>query len=102
MLNNKKPHQTSIRFRTVVGQQLEEYMKNLVLYYKPTCPFCQKVLAYLDERKIDIEKRDILQDQQALEELINVGGKKQVPCLFIDDKPLYESNDIISYIAKNL
>lgn len=77
-------------------------MNKLVLFYKPTCPFCQKVLAYLDERKIDIEKRDILQDQQALEELINVGGKKQVPCLFIDDKPLYESNDIISYIAKNL
>lgn len=77
-------------------------MNKLVLFYKPTCPFCQKVLAYLDERNIDIEKRDILQDQQALEELINVGGKKQVPCLFIDDKPLYESNDIISYIAKNL
>lgn len=77
-------------------------MKKLVLFYKPTCPFCQKVLAYLDERKIDLEKRNILQDEHALEELITKGGKKQVPCLFIDDKPLYESDDIISYLAKNM
>lgn len=76
-------------------------MKNLVLYYKPTCPFCQKVLAYLEKHKIDVEKRDILRDEEALETLINVGGKRQVPCLFIDNKPLYESEDIISYFANN-
>lgn len=76
-------------------------MKNLVLYYKPTCPFCQKVLAYLEKHKIDVERRDILRDEEALETLISVGGKRQVPCLFIDNKTLYESEDIISYFANN-
>lgn len=35
------------------------------------------------------------------EDLINRGGKDQVPCLFIDGKPLYESDDIIKYFKEN-
>ena len=30
--------------------------------------------------------------------LIEVGGMEQVPCLFIDGKPLYESLDIIAWL----
>jgi len=30
--------------------------------------------------------------------LIDEGGKYQVPCLFIDGSPLYESEDIIAYL----
>lgn len=29
------------------------------------------------------------------------GGKHQVPCLFIDGKPLYESSDIIAWFEQN-
>ena len=29
------------------------------------------------------------------------GGKRQVPCLFIDGKPLYESSDIIAWFEQN-
>jgi glutaredoxin len=32
--------------------------------------------------------------------LLEVGGKVQVPCLFINGKPMYESNDIINYLNK--
>lgn len=35
------------------------------------------------------------------EDLIKRGGKDQVPCLFIDGKPLYESDDIIKYFKEN-
>ncbi|MBE6736814.1 MAG: NrdH-redoxin, partial [Ruminococcaceae bacterium] len=30
--------------------------------------------------------------------LIEVGGYEQVPCLFIDGKPMYESLDIIDWL----
>lgn len=33
--------------------------------------------------------------------LLDVGGKTQVPCLVIDGKPLYESNDIIEWLKEN-
>ena len=75
--------------------------KELVLYYKPTCPFCAKVLDFMEEDGIELPLRNILTDDAALKTLIEVGGKKQVPCLFIDGAPLYESNDIIDYLRAN-
>lgn len=75
-------------------------MRNYTLFYKPTCPFCKKVLNYMDEQGIDLPLRDVSTDAEARDELLSVGGKTQVPCLFIDGEPLYESGDIIDYLSK--
>jgi glutaredoxin len=72
--------------------------KELVLYYKPTCPFCKKVLAFMEEDGIDLPLRDIVADEDARQTLVEAGGKQQVPCLFIGGEPLYESDDIIQYL----
>ncbi|MGP3779685.1 glutaredoxin family protein [Halanaerobium saccharolyticum] len=78
-------------------------MYDLVLYYYPTCPYCRKVTKFIDRNDLDqIELKNINQDQKAESELIEVGGKRQVPCLFIDDEPLYESDDIITWLKSNL
>ncbi len=74
----------------------------LVLYKKDSCPFCQRVFSYLSESgRSDVEFRDIVTDPGAREELIAKGGMDQVPCLFIDGKPLYESLDIIDFLKAN-
>ena len=70
----------------------------LELYIMPGCPFCRKVLSYMERRGIDIPLRDITANPNDRSTLQNVGGKVQVPCLFIDGKPLYESDDIIAYL----
>ncbi len=75
------------------------HSKNTVLYYKPTCPFCQKVIAYMEEHEIDLEKRDV-RDTAVKQELVSIGGKGQVPCLVEDGKALYESDDIIAYLDR--
>lgn len=78
-------------------------MFDLTLYYFPTCPYCKKVLKVIDENDLDeIELKNINQDQEAEEKLIEVGGKRQVPCLFIDGEPLYESDDIVDWLQSNL
>ena len=74
-------------------------MKDLKLYYKPTCPYSRKVLYFLDRRGIKVDRRDI-NDPENLATLVEVGGKEQYPCLFIDGKPLYESSDIISFLKE--
>lgn len=74
----------------------------LALYYRPTCPFCIRVLDFMDRQGVTIPLIDISQDRDAAATLIEVGGKQQVPCLFIDGKPLYESSDIISCINEHL
>lgn len=70
----------------------------LELYIMPGCPFCRKVLSYMERRGIEIPLRDITANPNDRSTLQNVGGKVQVPCLFIDGKPLYESDDIIAYL----
>jgi glutaredoxin len=74
---------------------------NLVLYYRPTCPFCQKVLSYMEGDGIELPLRDINEDDDARATLVEVGGKQQVPCLFVDGAPLYESDDIITYLKEH-
>ncbi len=74
----------------------------LALYYRPTCPFCIRVLDFMNRHDVSIPLIDISQDREAAATLLKVGGKRQVPCLFIDGNPLYESSDIISWIDENL
>lgn len=77
-------------------------MENLELFYQKNCPFCQKVLSFLEENGIgDIELKEIDDDPSARQRLEDVGGKLQVPCLFIDGDPLYESDDIIDWLKEN-
>lgn len=73
---------------------------SLVLYYSPSCPYCHKVMDYMEKEHIEIEKKNV-QDPGVREQLISIGGKGQVPCLVIDGKALYESNDIINWMAKH-
>lgn len=74
---------------------------NMVLYYKPTCPYCRRVLSFMEDNDIVLELRDTT-NPDVRAELVRIGGKPQVPCLLIDGKPLYESADIVSYLSGQL
>jgi len=73
-----------------------------VLYYRPLCPYCRRVLAFMDANGITLPLRDITADRDAYRTLVEVGGMDQVPCLFIDGRPLYESADIIDYLREHV
>ncbi|WP_425538391.1 glutaredoxin family protein [Microaceticoccus formicicus] len=77
-------------------------MPKLELYIKPTCPYCMKVVRFLEKNNLDIPLLNIDEDNKYRETLESVGGKVQVPCLFVDGKPMYESSDIISYLKDTL
>ena len=70
-----------------------------ILYFRPTCPYCVKVLSFMDGAGIELELRNI-QDAAIARELVAIGGKQQVPCLVVDGKALYESDDIIAYLRQ--
>ncbi|MBQ3477857.1 MAG: glutaredoxin [Clostridia bacterium] len=71
----------------------------LELYKMDSCPYCRRVMRYIEaEGRNDITYRDITLSEDAEQTLIRVGGKRQVPCLFIDGKPMYESLDIIDWL----
>ena len=74
-------------------------MPKLELYMRPTCPYCQKVIRFMNENKINIPLKDITNEAHR-QTLIKIGGKQQIPCLFIDGKAMYESDDIVQWIKK--
>ncbi|MCB1117801.1 MAG: glutaredoxin [Chlamydiia bacterium] len=76
----------------------KENTPELLLYYKTTCPYCRKVLDFIDEQSIAVPLKDINATSDAKDELEHLGGKSQVPCLFIDGKALYESDEIIAWL----
>lgn len=72
----------------------------LTLYYKPSCPYSQRVLAEAEKHNITFDLKDISGDTVLRDELIERGGKKQVPYL-VDtehDISMYESADIVAHL----
>lgn len=77
-------------------------MTDLKLYYFEECPYCQKVIKHMKDNDISVEMVDIKADPKKRGELEKVGGKVQVPMLLIEGKPLYESDDIVSWFKTNM
>ena len=75
-------------------------MPQLILYASPGCGFCSKVLHFMQSKGISIPIKNTYEGNNR-EELIKIGGKGQTPCLVIDGKALYESNDIVEWLDKN-
>lgn len=82
-----------------------ERKQDFELYFKPDCPFCLKVLDFFRDKGIikfisyNIEDETAgYENQEKLEE---VGGKIQVPCLVVDGKAMYESDDIIEFAKEH-
>ena len=86
--------------------QIDKRTAMLSLYQFTECPFCVKVRREIQRHALQIEMRDIHKNKLFKQELIEGGGKSQVPCLRIDNTTtpiwLYESNDIIDYLNRQI
>ena len=73
----------------------------LELYVMESCPYCKKVMSFLDENNVSYSKMDI-SNRENYDALLNLGGMEQVP--FLNDTEnnvkMYESDDIIKYVSK--
>ena len=80
--------------------------EDVSLYYRFSCPYCRYVIAFINANNITIPLMDITLNQHNADTLIKFGGKRQVPCLRIendgDDVWLYESADIIEYLKTRI
>lgn len=73
------------------------------LYYYDMCPFCQRVLQVLPKVKVEVEKRNVMQDSNFRQQQQKATGRTTVPCLRIEDESgkeswMYESGDIIRFL----
>jgi glutaredoxin 3 len=74
----------------------------LELYYYDGCPFCAMVLDAINQLKVKVDYKHIHKDPNNYEKLVKDTGRATTPCLYIDDKPMHESADIISWLNSNI
>ena len=75
----------------------------LALYHFNGCPFCSIAREPIERLGVNVELRDIYQDPQYLNELVEARGRATVPVLRItspegEDHWMPESSDIVRYI----
>ena len=81
-----------------LGVPAPDQTRDLVLYKFDACPFCQVALDVLERHGLDIPMRDTRRDPDARSEHRARSGQTQVPCLYIDGTPLFESSDIARWL----
>lgn len=73
------------------------------LYVSETCPYCHKVIDFLEKENIKYNKK-LISNEDNLCMLMKLGGERQVPFLVDRDNniSMYESDDIIQYIKSKV
>ena len=70
----------------------------LALYKYDACPYCRRVQRVLDTLDLHVEMRDTRLHPEHRQALFERTGRTQVPCLFIDGEPKFESEDIVDWL----
>lgn len=84
-------------------EKIRQQISGLSLYQFEACPFCVKVRFALKRLGLPIKTHDAKNNPEYKKELVEKGGKVQVPCLRIENEQgavqwLYESSAIIRYL----
>ncbi len=73
----------------------------LQLFYFAECPFCQDVMHKIDTLNLNVTLEDVKADSSRIDKIIKDLGKKTVPVLYINNKPMTESANIIKWLDEN-
>ena len=62
--------------------------KRVRLFVKPYCGWCHKAERWLDQNEIDYETVDVISDEAAYDEMINLSGQELAPVIDVDGEIL--------------
>ena len=62
--------------------------KKVRLFVKPYCGWCHKAERWLDQHEIDYEAVDVISDEAAYDEMINLSGQELAPVIDVDGEIL--------------
>ena len=77
--------------------------KQIRLFIKPYCGWCHKAVDWLDGQGVDYQKVDVIADETAYHEMIQLSGQDLAPVLDVDGKILADFGpDQLADFLKNL
>lgn len=62
--------------------------REIILYSRPLCGWCQDAKAWLEERGWEFETRNVGADREARQRAIELSGQTLVPVIEVDDHVL--------------
>ncbi|MFB4362696.1 glutaredoxin 3 [Pantoea sp. BS_8] len=71
-------------------------MANVEIYTKPTCPYCHRAKALLNEKGAAFQEIPIDEDMAKREEMIKRSGRTTVPQIFIDGQHIGGCDDLMA------
>jgi glutaredoxin 3 len=69
------------------------------VYTTQVCPYCVRAKALLAKRGIPYEEIDVSRDEEKRTWLVAASGRRTVPQVFIDDKPIGGSDELYAMDA---
>jgi glutaredoxin 3 len=64
------------------------------VYTTQVCPYCFRAKALLTKRSVPFEEVDVSRDEEKRRWLVTASGRRTVPQIFIDDKPIGGSDEL--------
>ncbi len=69
-------------------------MKQIKIYTTVYCPYCKRAKMLLDAKGIDYNEIAVDDDAEKRQEMMQLSGRRTVPQIFIDDKPIGGCDDL--------
>jgi glutaredoxin 3 len=63
-------------------------MATVTMYTSVSCPYCVQAKRLLDRKGVSYREIDVTYDQAKRMEMISAAGRRTVPQIFIDERPI--------------
>jgi glutaredoxin 3 len=64
------------------------------VYTTQTCPYCIRAKSLLTKRNVPFEEVDVSRDEEKRNWMVSTSGRRTVPQIFIDGKPIGGSDEL--------
>ena len=59
-------------------------MPSVLMYTTPTCVYCREAKEFFKEHNVEYEEKDVVQDEQARNDMIQKSGQMGIPVIDIN------------------
>lgn len=66
------------------------------MYSTQYCPYCTRARALLERKGVAFEEIDVSRDEARREHMVRASGRRTVPQIFIDGRPVGGYDDLVA------
>ena len=86
-------------FNYEVCQRMGKIMKQVTIYIKDYCPYCQRANQILQHRGYELNVIDVEYDQVMFKEMVARSGRRTVPQIFFGEQHIGGHDDLVKYFS---